>query len=133
MIEGRIIRIFSDEEVLLNVGKTDGVEEGIEFVVYSQGEPVVDPITGEDLGPLETVKGRVKVTHVMPKMSGASTLTYRITTSPMDQMTAPGWRQWTEIRTRKLSVSEDMIEPVCEDEQVKIGDRVRSVWPSSLG
>ena len=49
--------------VIINVGAEAGVENGMEFVVYSQGEELIDPDTGLSLGSEEERVGRIKVTN----------------------------------------------------------------------
>ena len=58
-IDGRIIRVLGPTEVVLNVGASDGVRSGMTFVIYTMGEVITDPLTGEDIQRLEIVKGRV--------------------------------------------------------------------------
>ena len=131
MITGKVARILGDEEVVLNVGSEDGVEEDMEFVIFSESDHIIDPDTGEDLGAIEIVKGRVKVYHVMEKMSLARTLTYQVRVpSPyeraflgMGRLLAPDY----ETRASKLEVLEDQVRPLEEDLGVRLGDKVRSV------
>lgn len=120
MIIGKVARILSDEEVVLNVGSEDGVTQGMEFVVFSvsEGDRIIDPETGDDLGAIETTKGRVKVRHVQNRISRARALTY--------QVSLP-FAPTIETRIRKLKVSEDQVSPFAEDLVVRIGDDVRSV------
>lgn len=136
MIIGKVARILSDEEVVLNVGSEDGVKENMEFVIFAESEHVYDPETGEDLGPIETVKGRVRVYHVMDKISRARTLTYQVrvpslyeayetTASQISRLLTFGAR--IETRRRKLKVPEDRVSPLAEDIVVRIRDKVRSV------
>jgi hypothetical protein len=129
MISGKIARILSDSEIVLNIGSQDGVEVGMEFVIYSEDDHIIDPVTGEDLGALETVKGRVKVTHVMEKLSRAETLTYRVE-SPLSSLASyKSPLFYTETRKRKLQVKQEQVVPAKDDLVVKIGDAVRSLEP----
>lgn len=131
MITGKVARILGDEEVVLNVGSEDGVEEDMEFVIFSESDHIIDPDTGEDLGAIEIVKGRVEVYHVMEKISRARTLTYQVRVpSPyertflgMGRLLAPDY----ETRRRKLQVGEDQVSPLDEDLAVRVGDKGRSV------
>ena len=129
MIMGKVARILSDEEVVLNVGSEDGVKEDMKFVIFSESDHVFDPETGEDLGAIEIVKGRVRVYHVMGKMSRARTLTYQVhvpeTAIRLTSALFPKSR--VETRRRKLKVPEDQVRPLGEDLVVRIGDKVRSV------
>lgn len=126
MITGKVVRILSEEKVVLDVGHEDGVKEDMEFVIFSESDHVYDPETGDDLGVIEIVKGRVKVHHVMDKMSLARTLTYQVRVpSSFDWVLQAGGR--LETRRRKLQVREDQVSPLAEDLTVRVGDKVRSV------
>lgn len=57
----RVAMIMNDHQVVLNAGSNDGVNVGYSYVVYENGPQVTDPVTGEDLGNLQIVKGRVWV------------------------------------------------------------------------
>lgn len=54
--------------VVLNVGGK-GVQKGALYTVYSQGESLVDPYTGESLGSVEEEMGTIKLTRVESKFS----------------------------------------------------------------
>jgi len=59
--EGKIIKVNDDGTVYMKPGSAGGVQAGMEFVVYSQGEELIDPDTGISLGSEESKIGRVKV------------------------------------------------------------------------
>jgi hypothetical protein len=69
MIKGRVARILSEFQLVLNVGSAQGVEPDMRFVVFEEGDEVIDPETGGSLGRLELVKGEVIVTHAQEGMS----------------------------------------------------------------
>lgn len=73
---GKVVRINSDYEIVINKGLLDGVEEDHEFTIVGVGESILDPDTGEDLGQLEIVRGNVRAMHVQPKMATLSTYEY---------------------------------------------------------
>lgn len=126
MIKGRIARILSESEVLLNVGRQEGVKEGLELIVYSEGEHVTDPETGEDLGPVETVKGRLRVTHVQERMCRAVTHTYEVPSPSLVQlMSFDPFSRRTEARQYKLNVERAQVAGLREDLTVRVNDLVR--------
>jgi len=133
MIIGKVARILSDEEVFLNVGSEDGVTEGMEFVIFSvsEGDRIIDPETGADLGAIETTKGRVKVHHVQNRMSRARTLTYQVAIPGLEESLRFSITRLlpaaVETRRRKLQVAEDQVSEFPEDLVVRIRDNVRSV------
>jgi curli biogenesis system outer membrane secretion channel CsgG len=68
--EARIIKT-SESELLIRAGKMVGAEVGDQFAVYSLGEELIDPYTGESLGREEERIGVVRVTQVKQKYSKA--------------------------------------------------------------
>ncbi len=69
----RIITI-KEETLYLNRGKDGGLHTGDILNVYSPGETLVDPDTGEKLGTTEEYVGRIKVSRVSPKFTTATIL-----------------------------------------------------------
>jgi curli biogenesis system outer membrane secretion channel CsgG len=65
---GSIVLIQTDK-VYINCGQREGIQPGQKFVVYSKGEELTDPDTGELLGVEETKAGRVSVVEVNEKYS----------------------------------------------------------------
>jgi hypothetical protein len=61
---GRVARVIDRYTLVLNKGVRDGVEMGDKFLIFGEGEDVIDPENGSNLGPLEVVRGRAKVTHL---------------------------------------------------------------------
>lgn len=55
-------------EVVLNRGSTDGWAVGNQVILFALGPNIVDPLSEEDLGHFEIVRGRGRVTHVQQKM-----------------------------------------------------------------
>ena len=129
MIQGKIVRILSETEVVLNVGFAAGVQDDMEFVIYATAGEIVDPDSGNSLGELETVKGRVKVHHVMERISRARTLTYEARQPSIYDALAMhsmfGVR--TVTQRRELNIAKGESQPVSEDTTVHVGDLVRSV------
>lgn len=73
-IEGKIAKIVDDQTVIINRGTASGVREGMKFAIFTGGDAVADPDTGESLGEWEVVKGCVKVSHVQKKLSVCAAL-----------------------------------------------------------
>ncbi len=64
--KGRVVLVKGDK-VYINAGKKAGVSVGDEFVVYKEGETLIDPDTGMELGSdLEEV-AKIKVVEVKDK------------------------------------------------------------------
>jgi hypothetical protein len=69
-LQGRVIKATADE-VYISAGQRTGCAVGDVFTVYSVGEALVDPETGEKLGQEEKKLGTVKVTDVQEKFAKA--------------------------------------------------------------
>ena len=67
--EGRIIKTKGKKGVLISAGARNGVSVGDSFAVYSIGEELKDPYTGEILGFEEKKAGMMKVTSVKARYS----------------------------------------------------------------
>ena len=63
---GKVIK-FSGARIYGNCGKRDGIAVGMTFTVNEEGEKLVDPDTGEELGSERKLIGRVKVIEVQDK------------------------------------------------------------------
>jgi curli biogenesis system outer membrane secretion channel CsgG len=69
--KGRVIK-SSGGVIYINAGGRNNVSVGDTFGVYSAGEPLIDPDTGETLGFDESRIGTIKVTSVQEKFSKAT-------------------------------------------------------------
>jgi len=80
-IEGKVARILTARELVINRGSDHGVEVGMRFAVLNRkGREILDPDTNEVLGSVELPKTFVKVISVDPKLSVART--FREFTTP---------------------------------------------------
>ena len=77
--DGLVAKIVDSQTVVLNIGTRNGVSTDDRFVVFSLGEEVFDPKTGQSLGTLENVKGKGKVAHVQDHLCTIET--YEIETT----------------------------------------------------
>ncbi len=126
-LRGKVASVESDEVVILNIGSREDVKDGMQFVIFSEGSVIKDPDTGEDLGELEIVKGRVEVEHVMPRMSRA-----RVVWGPVQVRHRSFWdsilmAQAIPRISYKLKVEKgaEVGTPRVPDEIVRVGDPVR--------
>lgn len=65
----RVAKVVDPHTVVINAGAKNGIQVGQRFQIYSLGDEVCDPITGESLGHLEMIKGSGSVAHVQDKMA----------------------------------------------------------------
>ncbi len=71
-VEGKIAKVFGNNEVVVNRGREHGVRHGMVFEIFTPGgDEVWDPDTGETLGTVEDVKSKAEITEVKEKLSVA--------------------------------------------------------------
>jgi hypothetical protein len=69
--EGKIIKVKGNT-VFTNIGKRNGLTQGESFTIFSPGEEMIDPDTGENLGSDINKVGKITITSVKEKFSKAS-------------------------------------------------------------
>ena len=69
-LEGDIISV-KNKDVLINIGKQNGVEIGDKFRVFSVGLGLNDPLTESDLGDIYVRLGVIQITDIMLGFSRA--------------------------------------------------------------
>jgi hypothetical protein len=132
----RIAKILSETEVVLGAGENAGVREGMEFVIFEDGEEILDPETKESLGTLEIVKGYVTVVHVQPKVSIARTHSRTVTRTKRTPTGIASWAQEMATGFREEQIEFEQSERLKVDKPdatyqnnltVHIGDKARTV------
>ncbi|UCF04871.1 MAG: hypothetical protein JSV33_13250 [bacterium] len=68
-IYGKVLRIFDETSLLVNLGKKDGLKRGDMVVVVEKGEEVKDPDSGESLGEFELIKAELIAVDVQERLS----------------------------------------------------------------
>lgn len=69
-ITGKVAKVVTTDELVLNRGSNHGVKKDMMFrVLDPRTENVLDPDTGEDLGSIKRTKARVWVTEVAPQVA----------------------------------------------------------------
>ncbi len=69
-VEGKVAKILSKGEIVLNRGRSHGIRTGMLFEIFApEGEEVWDPDTGETLGTVEDVKAKAEVTEVKERLA----------------------------------------------------------------
>jgi hypothetical protein len=127
MIKTKIAQILSPTRIVLAAGTEQGVEVGMEFIIYELSDPVYDPETKESLGELELHKGRVKVVHVQDKISTAVTLKREAYYAPsfwriLGSMAPERIEEYEHLPIDQSSATATKV-----DLRVKVGDLIRSV------
>lgn len=113
-IEGTVIEISNQYDIVMNRGGEHGVTNDMEFVIFTLGGEIEDPETGDLLGPVEHLKARVKPKHIQP----------RITTLRSDESTDQGLATIAYgIGSSTKSIANQPENSV--DTTVQVGDKVR--------
>ena len=120
-IRGKIVRIFSNTVLAVNVGSKAGVTKGTRFTIHS--EPIdVQDIDGTSLGPVWFHKGRVVATGVFENFS-------IVETEKLASFLGLGMPplQWPQTTQHRLTVRESDLDPAQDPDVVRVGDVVVSV------
>lgn len=72
-VSGEVINVQGDQ-IMVSVGKRDGLTPGVELSLYREGRELRHPKTGEVLGRTEESLGRARVTRVLEQYSLATVL-----------------------------------------------------------
>jgi hypothetical protein len=73
-IEGKVAKILTARELVINRGSAEGVKQGMKFEVLDpKVEDVTDPDTGASLGGIDRPKVRVEVTRLAEHLAIART------------------------------------------------------------
>lgn len=67
-IAGNVLRVMGDK-IYFHLGANSGVRKGETFVIYREGELLMDPVSGDILGVEEEIVGSLKVEEVKPQYS----------------------------------------------------------------
>lgn len=143
-IQGKVAKILSSREIVLNIGIEHGVDLGMSFDVMAASESdIVDPDTNEVLGSIRRPRVRVKVTHIQSKISVASTfqskrvnlggsglfLNPALRFGPIARsLMPPSWVSEYETLRKTEKTPETFNE---KDSKIKVGDPVVQVMASS--
>lgn len=66
----KVAYIIDNNQLVLNVGKNDGIEPGQRFLIYGLSEEdIIDPETNQSLGKLELVRGTGAISYIQDSMS----------------------------------------------------------------
>ena len=126
-LKGKIIKIISEYEVLIDIGKDDGIEEDMLFVIYEEGDEIFHPVTNESLGKLELKKGKIRITHIQELFSKAINENYYMSDSFLNIAKLIDVFPKTKYRS-KLDVDPKELTPLkkkLDDNFIHIGDLVR--------
>lgn len=120
---GQVVRILSEDTLIIDVGKDRYIKEGDKIQVYEYlGD--LNGVNGEFLGSFEGIKAELTVKRVEPKYSICQTATYK--TSALDWPRTPLLENIVETKHYALDVDEKDISPLeIKDPKIHIGDPVK--------
>jgi hypothetical protein len=132
LLTGYVTNILNEREVAINIGSSNGAQLGMRFEIRSKHAiTVVDPLSGEELGEIDRVKVKVKVSDVHEKFSVARTYeTFQINTGgagvlfPDFSFFGKPPRIVTKVKTLRAEDYESPQEISPEESFVEVGDRV---------
>jgi len=107
-ILGKVVRVLSPTELVVNLGSAHGISDTSRFVVFTPGDELTDPDTGEPLGQLEIVRGRAEAKHVQEKMSTIRSIEKKTMTRDRSRL-APGHSPFAS------GIKQPMFETVTEE------------------
>jgi hypothetical protein len=65
MITGKVAKIVSEDEVVINRGRSDGVEVGMVFAIKDDRlDDITDPDTGESLGSIDRPRMSIEIVRL---------------------------------------------------------------------
>lgn len=131
-IVGKVARINSDRELIINRGSEHGVEEGLIFRVKGAPIDITDPDSGASLGTVSSVKLFVRAEEVDGKFCIARTFrTKRVNVGGYGGIgSLSGILQPPKYETRVETLRRGRYagEPISEEESlVEVGDLVESL------
>jgi hypothetical protein len=129
---GRVIRIFDDENLVVNLGADDGIERGMKMTIYAPPIEITDPESGEELGDYHHLKAKVRAEKVSAKFCIVGPLSFR---TEVRKPVAPAMgllQQFqTEYKTEleDLYVDDSVVEPLPSGSAIRVGDPVYVTIP----
>jgi hypothetical protein len=119
----RVVSVIDHYRCVINRGSDDGAALGDKFIIYGLGPEITDPETGENLGILEIVRGKAKVTHLQPRLATLETF---------EREALPGKRIIRRNPMFSLGGLGDQVEEIGQSEQsmlqgAEVGDYARAI------
>lgn len=126
---GKVLKIFDETSLLIDLGRNDGIDRGDRFVIVEKGGEVIDPESGNSLGELEHVKIELVAVDIQERMSilmteleespsGGLPLSARMVQASVKGERGPG-------RRIKMAVAPGEMEGRPTPSPVRKGDRAR--------
>lgn len=123
--QGRVIRIFDDEKIAINLGDRDGLTSGTRLAIYAPEVEIEDPETQESLGTYRHLKAVARSLTVEERftIAGPYPRRERQQSSPSRPYLFPNRGRLKTI-PGELPISEDDAHPLPSGNEIRIGDPV---------
>jgi hypothetical protein len=123
---GKVIRIFSDASLVVNLGSADGVEVGAKMTIYAPPVEILDPESGEELGTYHHLKTNVQVEKVHDRFSIVGPVPIRRQVSKSSNAANLFQQFQPEYKTerRHLAVAESQVDPLPGGAAIQVGDPI---------
>ncbi|MDP2361966.1 MAG: hypothetical protein Q8O14_14650 [bacterium] len=112
----KVVKIVSPYQVIVNVGSDHKISKGQKFLIYTLGEMITDPDTGEELETVEIVRGTGRAIHVQQKISTIESDMIQSTPVTTKRKTGLGSMAWavgdfeeTELKKEELPFNEAQV------------------------
>ncbi len=123
--QGRVIRIFDDEKIAVNLGSEDGVSRGTRIAIYAPEVEISDPETGESLGMYRHLKAIARAADVAERFTVAGPYPRREEVAVRSPLSFLGP---TPTRTKtvpgELPVNDMEAAPLPGGNEIRVGDIV---------
>lgn len=126
-ITGKVVRILSDKELVINLGYSDGVKLNDEIIIYEIGEEV-KTLDGDIIGTLDHIKAKLVVTTIYENLSKCEYPKENITA--FEKSVSSISKSFISYETQKsLNVDKNEIEPYKKkhSDKIHIGDNVKII------
>ncbi|MGJ8657114.1 MAG: hypothetical protein ACSHX6_11745 [Akkermansiaceae bacterium] len=123
----KVAAVIDDLTIIINCGAADAIAVGDRFLIYSLGEEITDPDTGDSLGRLEVIKGTGKSVHVQLKMATISSDMKSVASRTIRKNTTH-----SALRTLGMLGGHNVEEEILPSEKVPfedvvVGDMIRKI------
>ncbi|CAH0419375.1 FlgT C-terminal domain-containing protein [Periweissella ghanensis] len=132
-LNGKVIRILSEKEIIINLGKSQGIQTGDEFIITNNYTEIVDPETNINYGLLYDKKDMLEVTRVFEKFCILSKLSRERIGNTINASFNNSFSSLKniygsiQITTEDLNVKHSQIDPMNSvdsyDTPIQIGDK----------
>ena len=69
VLKGKVAFVLDPCTIVIDKGSEDGIKEGQRFLIFYNGDEIIDPDTKKSLGILEIICGEGKIKHIQENMT----------------------------------------------------------------